>query len=347
MENSDESHIPNLSHLDAEGHARMVDVSAKAVTVRTATAYAAVRVGPVVLRALRDRTVPKGDVLAVAQIAGIQAAKRTGELIPLCHPLPLDNVVVRLRLLEAEEAVEIVARAKTAARTGVEMEALTAASVAALTVYDMCKALDKGLEIGPVYLLEKTGGKSGTYRRDGGTVVSLNVSARRTVRKTPVPAADFVAGHGITGDAHAGPWHRQVSLLAWESIQKMQSKGLQVKAGDFAENVTIQGLDVMHLPVGTRLLLGEAVELEVTQIGKECHTRCAIYQQAGDCVMPREGVFARVLTGGRVQVGDSALVLCRPRGSGLAPAGTGPGGSSPSGAGSPATPKDSEGVEAI
>ena len=109
--------------------------------------------------------------------------------------------------------------------------------------------------------------------------------------------------HGIVGDAHAGDWHRQISLLALESIAKMQALGLDVGEGDFAENITTEGVDLVSLPIGTRITLGETL-LEVTQIGKECHTRCAIFYQAGDCVMPKEGIFARVITGGVVRPGD-------------------------------------------
>ena len=110
--------------------------------------------------------------------------------------------------------------------------------------------------------------------------------------------------HGLIGDAHAGGWHRQVSLLAMESIRKMQKMGLEVHSGDFAENITTEGLDLVHLPLGARLNIGEVL-LEITQIGKECHNRCAIFHQAGDCVMPMEGIFGRVLKGGQVQAGDS------------------------------------------
>ena len=137
-----------------------------------------------------------------------------------------------------------------------------------------------------------------------GRLVAISVSERKGTRKGNVPSARLVAGHGIEGDAHAGPWHRQVSLLAGESIEKMVQKGLDVGAGDFAENLTTSGVDLLALAVGDRLRVGEA-ELEVTQIGKECHSRCAIYEQAGDCVMPREGIFARVVRGGTVCVGDA------------------------------------------
>jgi cyclic pyranopterin phosphate synthase len=153
--------MSKLSHYDSAGQARMVDVTAKAVTHRSARAHAFVKMSKTVLAELK--TNPKGDPLEVARIAGILAAKKTGELIPMCHPLALTNVDVELTL-EAT-GIRITTLAVTAGQTGVEMEALTAASVAALTVYDMTKALDKGIEIQDVYLVEKTGGKSGIWRR--------------------------------------------------------------------------------------------------------------------------------------------------------------------------------------
>jgi cyclic pyranopterin phosphate synthase len=151
-----------LSHFDSEGRVAMVDVSGKAVTVRTATAHAFVMMSRRVIEALPQN--PKGDPLEVARIAGILAAKKTAELIPLCHSLPLSHVDVRCEIEETGIAID--ATASTDARTGVEMEALTAVSIAALTIYDMTKALDKAIEIREIYLVEKTGGKSGTYRRE-------------------------------------------------------------------------------------------------------------------------------------------------------------------------------------
>jgi MOSC domain-containing protein YiiM len=136
-----------------------------------------------------------------------------------------------------------------------------------------------------------------------GKVLAVNVSLNKGERKTAVPEATLRVEHGIEGDAHAGDWHRQVSLLAMESIAKMQVLGLDVGEGDFAENITTEGMDLVSLPIGSRLTLGETL-LEVTQIGKECHTRCAIFYQAGDCVMPKEGIFARVITGGVIRPGD-------------------------------------------
>jgi cyclic pyranopterin phosphate synthase len=155
-----------LTHLDEHGVARMVDVGAKPVTERRAVARAQVRMAPATAAAVMAGETPKGEALLVSRIAGIQAAKRTAELIPLCHPLPLTSVDVDVSIDVDAGLVELVAEARTVASTGVEMEAMTAASVAALTLYDMVKGLDRGVEIEAVALLEKSGGRSGTWRRD-------------------------------------------------------------------------------------------------------------------------------------------------------------------------------------
>jgi len=144
-----------------------------------------------------------------------------------------------------------------------------------------------------------------------GKVVAVNISQEKGTRKTNVVQSCLVPEFGLQGDAHAGKWHRQVSLLAMESIAKMVRLGLKVGPGDFAENITTEGLDLLKLPVGTKMRIGASSLLEVTQIGKVCHTRCAIYYQAGDCVMPKEGIFARVLSGGAIKVGDGIHVLSR------------------------------------
>jgi cyclic pyranopterin phosphate synthase len=157
--------LGELTHLDGKGHAAMVDVADKDVTRRTAIAQGAVRMAPATLAAIRDGDVPKGDVLAAARIAGIMAAKRTPEIIPLCHTLLLSKVAVDFEIDEAESCVVITAEVRCKGQTGVEMEALTAVSAAALTIYDMAKALEKGMVIENVRLLEKQGGKSGDYLR--------------------------------------------------------------------------------------------------------------------------------------------------------------------------------------
>jgi MOSC domain-containing protein YiiM len=138
-----------------------------------------------------------------------------------------------------------------------------------------------------------------------GRVVSINISDKKGVRKKPVPQANVLTEFGIEGDAHAsGEWHRQVSLLALESIKKMQEMGLKVGPGDFGENITTEGIDLLTLPVGTKVRIGSSIEAEVSQIGKVCHNRCAIYHQAGDCVMPKEGIFIKILSGGILKTGD-------------------------------------------
>jgi MOSC domain-containing protein YiiM len=141
-------------------------------------------------------------------------------------------------------------------------------------------------------------------------VVSLNISDKKGVRKKPVDSVVIKENYGIESDAHASEkWHRQISLLALESIEKMQAMGLKVGPGDFAENITTQGIDLPVLPIGTRMTIGDEVEVEVSQIGKVCHTRCAIYHQAGDCVMPKEGIFVKVLEGGTIKKGDEIKIL--------------------------------------
>ncbi len=135
-------------------------------------------------------------------------------------------------------------------------------------------------------------------------IIAVCRSANKGEKKKNIGQGFLKAEHGLVEDAHTGEWHRQVSLLALESIKKMQEMGLDVGPGDFAENLTTEGIDLVNLPIGTRLQAGESI-LEVTQIGKECHNRCAIYYQAGDCIMPKEGIFARVIASGAIRVGDA------------------------------------------
>jgi cyclic pyranopterin phosphate synthase len=142
-----------------------------------------------------------------------------------------------------------------------------------------------------------------------GQIVAVSASHRKGQKKSNLAECDLLKDKGVEGDAHAGDWHRQVSLLAMESIAKIRDKGIDVAPGDFAENITTSGIGIWELELGTRLAVGSQAELEITQIGKECHDRCAIYHQVGDCVMPREGIFARVIRGGKVKPGDTIRVL--------------------------------------
>lgn len=141
-----------------------------------------------------------------------------------------------------------------------------------------------------------------------GTIRAICISEKRGTEKHPVPSAEFVEDWGIRGDAHAGHWHRQVSLLSYEKIQAFRARGAEVTDGAFGENLVVEGIDLAALPVGTHFRCGEIL-LELTQIGKECHNGCAIFQRMGECIMPKQGVFARVLKGGKACVGDELMIL--------------------------------------
>ncbi len=142
-------------------------------------------------------------------------------------------------------------------------------------------------------------------------IVSIAMSKKKGTRKVPVEEAALIEDYGLKGDAHAGPWHRQVSFLAAESIERTRKEGLEVTFGDFAENIATSGIDWQKVPIGAKVKLGDSALIEITQIGKECHNRCAIYYQAGDCIMPREGIFGRVLKGGKICCGDVVRVTDR------------------------------------
>ena len=142
-----------------------------------------------------------------------------------------------------------------------------------------------------------------------GRIKAISVSQERGTQKTNVPRAELKTDYGIIGDAHSGNWHRQISLLGLESIDKMIAKGAKVAPGNFAENITTEGIDLSALEIGSKLKLGTDVELEITQSGKKCHSRCEIFEQIGDCIMPREGIFARVVKTGSINVGDLIEVI--------------------------------------
>jgi MOSC domain-containing protein YiiM len=142
-----------------------------------------------------------------------------------------------------------------------------------------------------------------------GTIKAISISKKKGMQKANVPKAELQADFGIVGDAHAGNWHRQISLLAVESIDKMVAKGAKVAPGNFAENITTEGINLFELSIGSKLKLGESVELEVTQFRKKCHSKCEIFEQVGDCIMPREGVFAKVNKAGWIKVGDTIEVI--------------------------------------
>ena len=300
--------MAELTHFNDQQRARMVDVTEKPVTFRQASAEGFISMNAETLSLVREGRIKKGDVLAVAQVAGILAAKRAHELIPMCHPIALTGVDLRFEMRDA--GIEISAQTRCKGETGVEMEALTAVSAAALTIYDMCKAVQRDMRIGDIHLSRKEGGKSGLYEAPSGRVVSVNLSERKGTVKHEVESLALRKGMGAVGDAHAGNWHRQVSLLAQESVETMRAAvPVELTSGIFAENIDTEGLNLKTLPVGTRLRVGGAL-LAVTQIGKECHgDGCAIKKAAGRCVMPTEGIFAIVLQDGTVRKGDVITVL--------------------------------------
>ena len=297
----------------------MMDVSTKNETLRSATAECFVRMRPSTLRLIRQGSIPKGDVVAVSQTAGVLAAKQTPALLPLCHPLLPGSIHVSIDTTGSDDAVSIRATVTGMGRTGFEMEALVAASVAALNVYDMCKNVDRAISIDGTRLVGKSGGRSGTY------AVEIDERQSRTGRvaavclgrdkgpKSPVPHAVLEPGVGLIGDAHAGT-ERQVSLLAIESVNKllaalrqvnpsmMETRGVGINPGDSAENLLVEGLDLVSLPLGTKLQIGAEAVIEIIQIGKEFH-------KPGFFLLPLEGIFGSVIHAGTVRPGDEVAVL--------------------------------------
>lgn len=302
----------DLTHVNEQGRARMVDVSDKPATDRVARAAGFVRMAPSTVELVRTGGAKKGDVLAVAQVAGIMAAKRCWETVPMCHPVALTGVDVRFSVEGGGVGIE--ATCHCHGETGVEMEALSAVSAAALTVYDMLKAHQRDMVVEEVRLVEKTGGASGDFSargvRGAATVEAVCVSEEKGTRKHPVDEIELVVGEGVAGDAHAGRWHRQVSLLPAEAVDELCGLLPELAPGDFAENVLTRGLDLKALPVGTVLRAG-AAELVVTQIGKECHAACEIRRLTGRCAMPTEGIFCVVTRGGSLRAGDRLEVVSR------------------------------------
>ena len=294
-----------LTHIDENGKIKMVDVSDKNISLRKCSAVCEVLTLPETTDILLAEKIKKGDALAAAKIAGIMAAKNTASLIPLCHNIPLSNIDIKIEILTGK--IKIFAAVTACSGTGAEMEALTAAATAALTLYDMLKAIDKNIMITGLTLDSKSGGKT---RVLSGKIVSINVSAKKGCVKNPVNKCRMIANLGIKEDAHAAEDSiRQVSFLSLSSFEKAKAKKEDLKFGDFAENIDIEGVDVWKLPIGARIEFLSGIILEVTKIGKECHNPCIISKITGDCVMPREGIFCRVVNGGDLTKGDICKVV--------------------------------------
>lgn len=301
-----------LTHFNERGEAVMVDVSAKDITERTAVAEGRIKLNDAAFAAVKNGTAKKGDVLGTARLAGIMAAKKTSDIIPLCHPLFITKASVDFALDDAARTIRAAAQVKVTGKTGVEMEALHAVSAALLTIYDMCKALDRGMEIYDIHLVHKSGGRSGIYDRPAaaGKILAVCISEAKGTVKKPVDSGLMIENFGLQNDAHAGRWHRQISLLSAEAVHRFESMhNLTLPPGAFGENLLIDGIDLKNLPVGTVLKINSQVVLKVSQIGKKCHLGCEIQKQTGECIMPREGIFATVERGGTVCPGDKVSVL--------------------------------------
>ncbi len=305
----------SFTHINEQGHARMVDVSTKSDSNRVARAQAVVHMLPETLRAIRAGAVKKGDVLAVAQVAGIMGAKQTAVLIPMCHPLMLTGVDIDFEFNDERSTLTIYSVVKTTGKTGVEMEAITAVTVAALTVYDMCKAVDRWIEISSIQLLEKEGGKSGHLQREGskpiawGRLHSICISPERGQVKDEVAEAEVITGFGIQNDGHAGDWGRQVTCLSWESVERVnRERGMDIGPGQFAENLLIEGIDLSRVAVGDKLKIGPDTILKVTQIGKG-DPPGVVARRLGIDLLPSEGLFCKVVKGGFIRKGDPVEVL--------------------------------------
>lgn len=296
--------MKKLSHLGESGNIQMVDISSKIPTLRRARCSGRIYMKSETINLIKKNKIEKGNVLTTAKIAGILAAKQTDKFIPLCHTISMD--IIDLNFEINENFIEATSLVETTYKTGVEMEAFMVVSIALLTIYDMCKSVDRTMEIDEIKLLEKRGGKTTFYRNK---ILSINISKDRGTIKRPVREVKIVKNFGIESDAHSeknSP--RQISILSTLSIEKIRKKGLNIKYGEFGENLTIKDIPIYEIPVGTKIKCGNEVELEITQIGKECINRCSIYEQVGDCVMPREGVFARVLRGGILQVNEDIVI---------------------------------------
>lgn len=297
----------------------MIDVSSKTETRRCATAEGFLRMRRETLKMIREGLIPKGDVLSVSQTAGMLAAKQTAHLIPLCHPLLPASIEVTFDIWSSEDGVTIRGTVIGIGRTGFEMEALIAVTIAALNLYDMCKNVEKGMLLESVRLVSKSGGKSGRYEANApsriaqrGQVVAVSLGYDMGPKR-PVAEAVLEEGVGFRGDIHAGT-ERQVSLLALETVERflgilrelnpvmMETQKIRIDPGDSAENLLIQGIHLAGLPIGAQLRVGPEAIIEVIQVGKEFH-------KPGFFLLPLEGVFGSVVRGGVVKPGAEVTVL--------------------------------------
>jgi len=295
--------METFTHFDQNGISCMVDISNKHDTQREAVVRGSISMNKETFGAIKAGSIAKGDVLAVAKVAGIMAAKKTPELIPMCHPLNIASVKIDFFPIEKNSRIDIEARVKIFGRTGVEMEALVAVCASAMTIYDMCKAVDKEMVISDIYMKEKQGGKSGHYQRTGkpisGRIIAVNRAEKRGVSKENIKKGFLKESWGLVGDAHGGDWDRQISIFPLEALQKVPLQIMdQIEDNDYSENITTIGIPPEEFQIGSKWKINEAI-IEICHIGKEK------FKTGGrPYIVSREGRFGRILKGGDIRVGD-------------------------------------------
>jgi len=296
--------MSKFTHFDKEGKSQMVDVTKKDDTKRVAIAKGLVKVKKETLNAILDKEINKGDVLEIARIAGIMGGKKTSDLIPMCHPLLISKIGIEFTISEHENSITIYATTKTTGKTGIEIEALTAVSIAALTIYDMCKAMDRSIEIGEIKLLKKSGGKTGVFLSDDlkGTVTNVFVGESRGTAKIENEFIELIEDYGVKNDIHATEGRHQISILANESVDKFKANDLTL--GTFEANIIIKGVDLYKFQIGTQVQFGKEAMIEITQIGKK-----DVLIEDHYNTMYHEGIFAKVIKSGKIFKNDSVRVI--------------------------------------
>lgn len=290
-----------LSHIDENGLPEMVDVSEKSVTNREAFAQAVVTMTPDTMKKILNNDIKKGDVISVAKIAGIMAAKKTSSLIPLCHQIPLTSVKIDF-LPMSKYKLKITSKVNCKYSTGVEMEALTAVTVAALTIYDMCKAVDRGMRVDDVYLLKKSGGCSGTF--ENAIVKKIFLKVKKGGNKLCMAECNLDE-EGIesftTGD-------KAVSLLDENAFLSIENNNDSFCARKFYANFVTEGLAFSDMKVGSRISIADAI-IEITQVGKQCFEECELLINKSPCLLRNNCAFGKIIKPGNVRVGSQILKI--------------------------------------
>ncbi len=296
-----------FSHMNREGRGKMVDIGEKDNTNRIARAHGYVFMSRDTLDKVIAGEVKKGDVLQIAQIAGIMAAKNTHRLIPLCHQILITSIDLTYNINKEETSIEIISEVKAMGKTGAEMEAMQAVSSAALTIYDMCKGIEKGIKIGEISLIEKSGGKSGKWKPEliaEGKILNLAIGSKKGDDKTPIDSVTIIENYGVKNDVHAGGKTKQVSLFAVETLKYVPSnKMTDVISGKFTENITIVGIPIFMIAPGIKLRINDVI-LEIESIGKD-----EFVDDGRRYIVSRKGIFTHVIKGGDIKTGDCIGII--------------------------------------